>query len=327
MKAWMCTELGSEDRLQLEDVPTPVCGPTQVRIRVVAAGLNFADTLSIRGKHYATQPLPFIPGMEVAGEIVERGSSIQNLEVGQKVMSVVGFGGLAEEVVADPDLQTVALIPEKMDFFHAAGWVTAYGTSYHALFQRAEIQAKDTVLVLGSGGSCGGAAVELAKSVGATVIAGASSCEKLELARGFGADYLIDYSKVSLSNEVARITEGEGVNIVFDPVGGDQFSDALRSTTWNGRYLAIGFASGSMPQPRVSLLLHRCIDLAGVNFGFFHIRNPEANRANFKEIGSLHERRCLNPKIARIFPLDQAAQALKLVGSRDTVGKMVIRME
>ena len=246
MRAIVCENWGDPDTLKLGELPAPEMGPGQVRIRMRAAGVNFADTVLVRG-HYQEKPeLPFAPGLEGAGEILEVADDVTDFKPGDRVMAVVSTGGFAEEAVCNA--ATVFPMPEGMDDATAAAFPVAYGTSHLALAHRANLQPGETVLVLGAGGGVGLTAIECAKAMGATVIAAASSAEKLALAADRGADHLINYTDDDLRAEIKKLTDGHGVDVVYDPVGGDLAQAAMRSMAWCGRFLVIGFASGDVPQ-------------------------------------------------------------------------------
>ena len=246
MRAIVCEGWGDPDTLKLGELPTPIMGPGQVRIRMLAAGVNFADTVLVRG-HYQEKPeLPFAPGLEGAGEVLEVADDVKDFKPGDQVMAVVSVGGFAEEAVCNA--ATVFPMPKGMDAVTAAAFPVAYGTSHLALAHRANLQPGETVLVLGAGGGVGLTAIECAKAMGATVIAAASSTEKLALAAERGADHIINYTDDELRVEIRKLTDGKGVDVVYDPVGGDLAQAAMRSMAWCGRFLVIGFASGDVPQ-------------------------------------------------------------------------------
>jgi NADPH2:quinone reductase len=242
MKALLCKAFGPADTLVLEDLPSPEPKKNEVLIEVQAAGVNFPDTLIIEGKYQFKPPFPFAPGGEVAGVVKAVGEKVSHLRAGDRVMALTGWGGFAEEVAVPA--YNVLPVPKTMDLTTAAAFGMTYGTSMHALKQRANLQPGETLLVLGASGGVGLAAVEIGKSMGAKVIAAASSAEKLEVARTAGADELINYSEQSLKDEVKKLTGGQGVDVIYDPVGGTLFEEAFRSIAWNGRFLVVGFAAG-----------------------------------------------------------------------------------
>lgn len=268
MKALLCKVFGTADSLVLEDIPSPVPGSDEVLIDVHMAGVNFPDTLLIEGKYQIKPPFPFVPGGEAAGVVAAVGAGVSHLQPGDKVMALTGWGSFAEQVVVQAN--HVMLMPTSMDFAGAAGFGVTYGTSMHALCQRARLQKGETLLVLGASGGVGLAAVEIGRAMGAHVIAAASSKQKLEVARAAGAHELICYGKGSLKEQVNALTEGRGADVIFDPVGGDLFDQAIRAIAWNGRLLVIGFASGRIPQLPVNLALLKGAAVLGVYWGGFH---------------------------------------------------------
>ncbi|SMH62807.1 NADPH2:quinone reductase [Azospirillum lipoferum] len=322
MKAVMCEQFGPPEMLAMREVPMPGCGPGNLRIRVHAAGVNFPDTLIVEGKYQLRPVPPFSPGSEVAGVIDAVGEGVSGFAVGDRVLAVLGYGGFAEWVEAEA--ACVVAIPDSLDFATAAGFAMAYGTSLHALRQRGRLAAGETLLVLGAGGGVGLAAVELGRVMGAKVIAAASSPEKLEAARAAGADSLIDLSKEKLRNRLKELTEGRGVDVVYDPVGGDLFDEALRSLAWKGRLLVIGFASGRIPQAPANLPLLKGADIVGVFWGAFRRHEPEEERRNFDDLFAWHASGALRPRLDRQLPLDQAAEALTALRDRQVTGKIVL---
>jgi NADPH:quinone reductase len=322
MKAVVCRSFGPPENLMLEEVadPTPVSG--QVLIDVYAAGLNFPDVLQIAGKYQFQPPFPFTPGSELAGIVTEVGMGVSNVKPGDRVMALTGTGAMAERAAADAS--AVESIPESMDFNVAAALGIAYGTSYHALAQRARLQPGETLLVLGASGGVGLAAVEIGKAFGAKVIAAASTDEKLEIARQHGADHLINYSKLSLKEKVKELTAGKGADVIFDPVGGELFDQCTRSINWNGRILVVGFASGTIPKYPANLALLKGCALVGVFWGEFRQREPEVYRENCKALFDLFEQGKIKPLISQDFPLERYADALNVFVHRQAVGKIVL---
>src|SRR5262245_47096835 len=276
MRALVCPELGGEAVLRVDDVPAPDCGPGQVRIGVEAAAVNFPDTLVIRGQYQHRQEPPFVPGHEAAGTVLETGAAVDGLAVGDRVLAMPGVGCFAEQVVCDVagrHAADVHRIPDTMAFDQAAGFSLTYGTGLHA-WRRAQLQPGERVLVLGAAGGCGSAAVQIAKAMGAYVIGAASSPEKLALAARCGADAVVDYRTESVSERVKELTAGDGVDVVFDPVGGADFREYLRALAWNGRYLVVGFAGGDIPQVGLNLVLLKSVSLVGVAYGTSVARDP-----------------------------------------------------
>jgi NADPH2:quinone reductase len=323
MKAIQCVQWGGPEKLQLAECPLPIPAAGEVRIRVEAAGVNFPDALIIQKKYQVQPPLPFVPGTEVAGTVDAVGDGVARLQAGERVVAFVGIGGFAQYVCAS-QLQ-VAPLPPGVDMAVAAGFTLTYATSQHALVERGQLKSGETLLVLGAGGGVGLAAIELGKIAGARVIAAASSGEKLEAARRLGADELIDYSKADLRDVVKSMTDGRGVDVVYDPVGGAYTAAALRSIAWRGRLLVIGFAAGEIPQIPANLLLLKEISAVGVYLGEFAKRDPAGNRRLMAQLfGWLAERR-LKPLISKQYPLADAPMALRELLERRAVGKLVLR--
>ena len=325
MKAVLCKAFCQPEDLVIEDVAPLKAGPGQVVISVKACGINFFDGLMIQGKYQTKPPFPFSPGAEVAGVVREAGAGVDHLPPGTRVLAFVGVGGYAEEVVAEAS--RVATIPNAMDFATAAGFVITYGTSYHALKDRAQIKPGETLLVLGAAGGVGLAAVELGKIMGARVIAAASSPEKLALCRAHGADELINYSSEDLRGRIKEITSGNGVDVVYDPVGDKYAEPAVRSLAWMGRYLVIGFAAGEIPKIPANLLLLKSAGLLGVFWGTFVGRDPAHNARNMAELMDCYTQGTLKPHISARFPLEQVVEALNTVMNRKVLGKVVLVMD
>jgi NADPH2:quinone reductase len=324
MKAVLCKSYGPPENLTLQEVEDPNPAEGHVLIDVHAAGLNFPDTLQIAGKYQFQPPFPFTPGSEVAGTIAEVGAGVTGMKPGDRVMAMPGIGGMAERVVAD--VQSVDRIPDEMDFDTAAGFGMIYGTSYHALKQRAVLGSGETLLVLGASGGVGLAAVEIGKVLGARVIAAASSDEKLEVAKTHGADELVNYGDGVLKDKVKELTGGNGADVIFDPVGGDLFDQSTRCINWKGRILVVGFASGTIPQYPTNLALLKGCQLVGVFWGDFRKREPEIYRENCDELFRLYRHRKLRPLISSVLPLERYADALNLFVDRRAMGKIVLRV-
>jgi len=323
MKAIQCVQWGGPEKLQLSECPLPAPAAGEVRIRVDAAGVNFPDALIIQKKYQLQPPLPFTPGTEVAGTVDAVGEGVGRLKAGDRVVAFVGIGGFAEYVCAAQ--AQVAPLPPGVDAAVAAGFTLTYATSQHALIERGQLKAGETLLVLGAGGGVGLAAVELGKLAGARVIAAASSPEKLDAARRAGADELIDYSQADLREAVKAMTDGRGVDVVYDPVGGQYTAAALRTLGWRGRLLVIGFAAGDIPQIPANLLLLKEVSAVGVYWGEFAKRDPSGNRRLLAQLsGWLAEGR-LRPLVSREYPLAETPQALQDLLARRAVGKLVIR--
>lgn len=324
MKAVLCKEFGPASSLVLEETADPVAKPNEVVLDIHAAGVNFPDTLIIEGKYQIKPPFPFSPGGEAAGVIASVGDKVSHLKPGDRVMGLTGYGSFAEKIAVDAS--RILPIPKNMDFVTAAGFSMTYGTSMHALKQRAELKAGETLLVLGASGGVGLAAVEIGKAMGARVIAAASSAEKLEVARAAGADELINYSEVSLKDAVKELTKGQGADVIYDPVGGDLFDQAVRSINWKGRLLVVGFASGRIPEFPVNLALLKGSSIVGVFWGSFAAREPQTNRENFEALFAWFTEGKLKPLVSEKFRLDQYEDALNILTSRKAVGKVVVQV-
>jgi NADPH2:quinone reductase len=322
MRAVLCKQYGPPSSLVVEEVASPEAGPNQVVVSVHACGVNFPDTLIIEGAYQFKPPLPFSPGGEVAGIVKQVGAGVTGWQVGDRVIAATTWGGYAEEVVAEP--QRLVRIPEGMDFETASAFVLTYGTSQHALKDRARLQAGETLLVLGAAGGVGLAAVELGKAMGARVIAAASSAGKLAVCKEHGADDLVDYSKEDLRTRIKELTDGKGVDVVYDPVGGDFSEPALRGMAWNGRFLVVGFAAGKIPSIPLNLPLLKGCAIVGVFWGAFTRNEPKGNEANLQELVALFKAGALKPHISASYPLERAADAMRDLTSRSVKGKVVL---
>lgn len=320
MRAILCKELTGIDGLELGEAPSPVAGPGEVRIAVHACGLNFADTLITQGKYQVKPEMPFVPGMEVGGEIIDCGDGVTDFKPGDRVLATTGTGGLAEEVVAESS--RVWKIPDMMDFATAASFPVAYGTSHAALRYRVELQAGEVLLVHGASGGVGLTAVEVGKAVGATVIATASSEEKLQVARDHGADYGINYSTESIRDRVKELTGG--ADVVYDPVGGDTFMESLRCINWEGKIIVIGFASGTIPQIPANYLLLKNCSAVGFFWGAYQDRDPGVIRRTMDEALSWFAGGKFKPHISHRLPLADATEGFKLLLARKSTGKVVV---
>ncbi len=322
MKALLCKEHGPAENLVVEEVPAPALQAGQVRIGVRACGVNYPDNLIIAGKYQVQPPLPFSPGFELSGEILEVGEGVTHLRPGQRVAATSMGGAMAEEICVPA---AIALpIPDMMDFASAAGFIITYGTSYHALRQRAQLRPGEKLLVLGAGGGVGLAAVEIGHLMGAEVIAAASSAAKLKLASSRGAAHLINYAAASLREQVRELTGDRGVDVVYDPVGGELFNACLRLVDWGGRILIIGFASGTIPTIPANLPLLKGISIVGVFWGTFAEREPKANRDNMRELLNWFEQGKLKPCISKTFSLEEAPLAMQELLERRATGKLVV---
>ena len=322
MKALLCKAFGPASSLVLEDLPSPEPKKNEVLIEVHAAGVNFPDTLIIEGKYQFKPPFPFAPGGEAAGVISAVGDKVSQYRVGQRVMALTGWGSFAEQVCVPA--YNLLPMPDGMDFASAAAFGMTYGTSMHALKQRGNLQPGETLLVLGASGGVGLAAVEIGKAMGATVIAAASSAEKLEVARQAGADQLINYREQSLKDELKKLTGGKGVDVIYDPVGGPLFEEAFRCIAWNGRLLVIGFASGESPALPANLPLLKGASLVGVFWGAFAQRQVQDNVANFQQLFAWYAEGKLKPLVSQRYSLAEAGQAIDALAERRAVGKLVI---
>ena len=322
MKAVLCKAFGPAETLVLEEVANLEPKKTEVVLDVHAAGVNFPDSLIIEGKYQFKPPFPFSPGGEAAGVISAVGEKVSQFKVGDRVMALTGWGSFAEQVAVPA--YNVLPMPAGMDFTTAAAFSMTYGTSMHALKQRGNLQAGETLLVLGASGGVGLAAVEIGKAMGATVIAAASSAEKLAVAKAAGADHLINYSEQSLKDELKTLTKGQGVDVIYDPVGGPLFEEAFRSIAWNGRMLVIGFASGEIPALPANLPLLKGAALIGVFWGAFAQRQPQDNVANFQKLFAWYAEGKLKPLVSQTFPLEKAGDAIDTLAKRKAVGKVVV---
>jgi NADPH2:quinone reductase len=325
MKALMCHAFGPIDTLRVEEVETPAPGPGQVLIDVKAAAINFPDALIVQGLYQARPALPFAPGAELAGVVSALGAGVPRLKIGDRVIAAVGHGAFAEECVADA-AQVMPLLPG-MDFELGAAFVLTYGTSLHALRKIAALQPGETLLVLGAAGGVGLAAIEIAKAMGARVVAAASSAEKLALCRKLGADETIDYSSEDLRKRVDALTGGKGADVVYDPVGGALAEAALRATAWRGRYLVIGFASGEIPKVALNLALLMERAILGVFWGAAVRRDPAAHLANMQQLAQWFAEGKVRPVVSERVALSGAAAAIERLARRQAMGKIVVLPE
>lgn len=323
MKALLCPELGAIENLTVGEIAAPALGPGQVRVGVAAAGVNFPDILMVEGKYQVKPNLPFVPGLELAGEVLERAEGVDHVRPGDRVMAFARRGGAyAAEAVLPGAIVTP--IPDDLDFVHAAAFPVAYGTAHFALAYRGKLQAGETLLVLGATGGVGIAAIEVGKLLGARVIAAAGSPEKLEVARAHGADEVIDYRAESLRDRAKEMTDGKGVDVVFDPVGGDAFAQSVRCIGWEGRILVIGFASGDIPKVATNMILVKNFSTVGVVFGEHSWRYPDDSRERLTRLLPEIGQGRLNPRVWKSYPLEDAVQALKEIQDRSVIGKMVL---
>jgi NADPH2:quinone reductase len=322
VKALRCNAYGPVGHLALEDVPAPVPGARQVVVTVKAAGVNFPDTLIVQGKYQVRPELPFTPGAEFSGIVKAVGEGVRNVRPGDAVLGVGVTGGFAQEALIDA--RDLVPLPAGMDFVVAAALTMAYGTSIHALKDRARIAAGETLLVLGAGGGVGLAAVAIGKLLGATVIAAASTDAKLAVCRSHGADEVVNYDRENLKERIRTLTDGRGADVVYDPVGGSYAGPALRSVAWNGRYLVVGFAAGDIPQAPLNLPLLKGYSIVGVFWGEFVRREPASSAANLKLLMDWVATGVLTPLISARYPLPDAVEALFAMMRREVTGKVVI---
>ena len=322
MRAIVCRALEGPDSLELADLPEPELGACGVRIRVRAAGLNFADSLMLRGRYQEKPPLPFTPGLELAGEIDAVGAGVRGLAPGQRVLAVVNHGAFAEKVVARAD--DVVLLPDDMDDVTAAGFAIAYGTAHGGLRWRADLHAGEVLLVHGAGGGVGLTAVECGKALGATVIATARGADKLAVAREHGADHVLDSDAADLKTAIRELTAGRGPDVAYDPVGGPMFELSLRTIAWEGRIVIIGFASGDVPQIPANLLLVKNASVLGFYWGSYRKHDPERLRAGFRELFGWYRQGRIRPHVSQTLPLERAAEAVRLLAERKSIGKVVL---
>jgi NADPH2:quinone reductase len=322
MKAVVCKAYGPPESLAVEEIESLMPGRNQVVVSVKACGVNFPDTLIIQGLYQFKPPPPFSPGAEVAGIVKAVGGGVETVKPGDRVICIAAYGGFAEEVLID----AAALIPmpDDMDFDIASAFVMTYGTSIHALKDRAHLQPGETLLVLGAAGGVGLAAVELGKAIGARVIAAASSEEKLAICRQHGADDTINYRDEDLKDRIKTLTSGQGVDVIVDPVGGSYSEPALRGMAWNGRYLVIGFTAGDIPRIPLNLPLLKGCSIVGVFWGSFNVRDPEHSRENLDELLGWLQDGTLSPHISARYPLERAADALNDIIQRRVTGKTVL---
>ncbi len=324
MKAVLCRAHGAPETLEIGELPTPVAGDGEVLVEVHAAAVNFPDVLMVAGKYQSQPPMPFAPGSEVGGIVRAVGAGITDIKPGDRVMASVGHGGFAEYAVTRR--RGIRRISDGMDLVTASAIGVTYGTSYHALRQRANLQPGETLLVTGAAGGVGLAAVELGKAMGARVIACASSATKLEAAKAAGADELINYSSGNIRDQIKELTGGKGIDVVYDAVGGPMFDQLVRSMAWNGRLLIIGFVGGDIPKVAINLLLLKGAAAVGVFYGSFAARDPALDQQNFAQMFAWIEDGTLKPLISKAYPMDQYAAAMNALAHREVIGKVVLKV-
>jgi len=326
MHAWLCENPTGVDALQWKELPTPQPKAGEVLLKIEAASLNFPDLLIVQNKYQMKPPLPFVPGSEYAGTVEAVGEGVTQLKVGQPVACLSGTGGFATHTIAPAAL--CMPLPPGFPFVDAAAFIMIYATSHHALVDRAQLKAGETVLVLGAAGGVGTAAIQIAKAMGARVIAAASSDEKCELCKSIGADATINYTTHALPNAfrdaVKAATDGKGPDVIYDPVGGDFAEPAFRSIAWRGRYLVVGFASGPIPSLPLNLALLKGASIVGVFWGDFARREPRANAAMMGELAQWYLQGKVKPVIDRTMPMAQLKAAYARMGSREVKGKLVM---
>lgn len=324
MKAVICEQFGLPESLVLKEIPSPTIDANQVLISVTTAAVNFPDALIIQNKYQFKPELPFSPGGEVAGRVLSVGKDVSHLHPGDRVVALCGWGGFAEQVAVNAN--RVFKIPNAISWHTAAATLYNYGTSYHALKDRGQLQPGQTILILGAAGGVGLAAVELAKKMGAIVIAAASNQEKLNICLKKGADFTINYSTEDLRASIKKITAEKGVDLVYDPVGGAMAEPALRSLSWKGRYLVVGFASGTIPSLPFNLALLKGASVVGVFWGAFTEKEPTLSMQNLKELVQMISRGDIQQEIFKVYPLNEAPQAIRDLMERKVMGKAIIQV-
>ena len=322
MHAWLCENPTGVDALQWKELPTPVPKAGEVLIEIKAASLNFPDLLIVQNKYQMKPQLPFVPGSEYAGVIAAVGEGVTNLAVGQSVACLSGTGGFGTHTIAPAAL--CMPLPPGFPHVDAAAFIMIYATSYHALVDRAQLKAGETVLVLGAAGGVGTSAIQIAKGMGARVIAAASTDEKCELCKSIGADATINYSRQDLREAVKELTAGKGPDVIYDPVGGDLAEPAFRTIAWRGRYLVIGFAAGPIPSLPLNLPLLKGASIVGVFWGSFAKHEPKANAAMMMELARWYADGRIKPVIDRTMPMAELKAAFAHMGSRSVKGKLVM---
>lgn len=321
MKAIVCNNFGPIQDIEYKDVKKPIIQDKSVIINVKSVGVNFPDGLLVQGKYQLKPETPFIPGMEVAGEIITVGSSVKNFQIGDRVAALSQLSGYAEQAVVQE--KSVFKIPTKMSFDDSCALLCAYGTSHYALKQRAQLQKNELLVVLGASGSTGIAAIQIGKIIGAKVIAVSSNPEKQKIAKDNGADISIGYD--NLKEELKSISKGKGVDVIFDPVGGDIFDTVARTMARSGRLLVIGFASGKIPKLAVNLALVKEFSVVGVFWGAFTRGEPEEYKKNMIELFEWYQKDLLKPLIEENYPLSEAAKVLEKILARGAKGKIILK--
>ena len=323
MKALLCTRYGTPDDLELTDIAIPEPGAGEARVKIAAAALNFFDTLIIAGKYQTKPAMPFSPAAEFAGTVEKLGPGVSGCKVGDRVLGYAGYGAAREQIAVAAD--RLVRIPDSVDFDRAAGLCVTYGTTLHALKDRANLKSGETLAVLGASGGVGLAAIELGKVMGARVIACASSAEKIAFAREHGADAGIDYGKEDLKDALRQATDGRGADVIYDPVGGAYSEAALRSIAWQGRFIVVGFAAGEIPKLPLNLVLLKGCDVLGVFWGSWIERDKQGHRANTEQLLAWVKDGKLSSHVHKVYPLSEAAAALKAIAARQVMGKVILR--
>lgn len=322
MHAWLCEDPTGVDALNWKELPTPQPQAGQVLLEIKAASLNFPDLLIVQNKYQIKPPLPFVPGSEYAGVVQAVGPGVTQLQVGQRVACLSGTGGFGTHTLAPAAL--CLPLPDDFPFADAAAFIMTYATSHHALLDRGQLRAGETVLVLGAAGGVGTAAIQIAKAAGARVIAAASTDDKCALCRTIGADATINYSQDDLRGALKNLTDGKGPDVIYDPVGGDLAEPAFRSIAWRGRYLVVGFAAGPIPALPLNLPLLKGASLVGVFWGDFAKREPQANTAMMMALAKWYAQGKIKPVIDRTLPMAELKAAYAHMGSRGVKGKLVL---
>jgi NADPH2:quinone reductase len=322
MHAWLCEQPTGVDSLQWQELPTPEPGPQQVRVAIRAASLNFPDILIVQNKYQFKPDPPFVPGSEYAGVIEAVGAEVKGLKAGMSVVVIGGTGGFGTHAIADAN--RVQPLPPGFTFEHGAAFAFTYGTSHHALIDRAALKAGETVFVLGAAGGVGTAALQIAKAAGARVIAGVSSPRKVELCLSLGADAAINYTSENLREALKQHTNGKGPDVIYDPVGGDLAEPAFRSIAWRGRYLVVGFAQGGIPALPFNLPLLKGASVIGVFWGDFVRREPAASAQGMQQLAQWYAQGLVKPVIDQLLPMARLRDAYARMASREALGKIVM---
>jgi NADPH2:quinone reductase len=324
MRAVIQSSYGPPPDLTVKDIAAPALKPGHVRLRVHAVGFGFPDALMVAGKYQVKPEVPYTPGSEVAGVVTEVAADVTDVKLGTRVLAMAGQGGLAEECIAPA--HSLIPLPASMSMSAAAGFLVNYGTTYHALVQRANLRAGETLLVLGAAGGVGLTAIEIGKALGARVLAAASTPEKLELAKRHGADAVFNYTQDTIKAKVMEFTGDRGIDVAYDPVGADYAEQVVRSMAWNGRYLVIGFAGGKIPAIPLNLPLLKGCSLVGVFWGAHTRKEPQLHASNLKALFELFDSGKIKPHVTELDGLERFTEALDVLNSRRSTGKVVIRV-